>query len=466
MKLDKKYLLNYIVSAIFIFVAVVFFYNLSAKIFGLDLLKGGHQYKLLKMITSGKMFLNLHNFSLFISFIGFIFVLVGGVKLSMDIEYKNDERIENTENFNNETADKNFEVASKKLEIKDSEKTDENIKNDTKEPGIKENKFSIYDKPKEEKIIETTPNKPAENPVLNPTTPVVNDVKKETENTERAAQQEQEKEQKEKSNFTIDEALEREKLRNKIKEMVNKIDGDNNSPDVKEEEKEKVENTLEPEKLLSKFDVSKIKGKETTTKNETEKSTEKSEVLTAEKVATKMNYETITEEQNMIFENVLIDAGFKLLSEIRIGDTGIDYLGISKEQIAIIQVDTQPGKWMANEEIIADNKYPLWYSENGNKISPFYRVKESVNTIKSLFKDNTIPVNGYVCLTNNTIVNMDEAEEIAKSQNIKILKLEDFDGNEFIDNLNEQFEQESQTEPDTKTLNKMIGILEQAEIPE
>ena len=437
MKLDKKYLLNYIVSAIFISVAVVFFYNLSAKIFGLDLLKGDHLYKLLKMITSGKMFLNLHNFSVFIGFIGFIFVLVGGVKLSMDIEYKQDERIENTENFNDETTNKNFEVASQKLEIKDNEKTDENIKNDTKEPEIQKNKFSIYDTPKGEKVIETAPNKPDEIPVV----PVVNDVKKETENTEKATQQEQEKQQKEKSDFTIDEALEREKLRNKIKEMVNKIDGDNNNPDVKEE-KEEVENTLEPEKLLSKFDVSKIKGKETTTTNETEKSTEKSEVLTAEKVATKMNYETITEEQNMIFENVLIDAGFKLLSEIRIGDTGIDYLGISKEQIAIIQVDTQPGKWMANEEIIADNKHPLWYSENGNKISPFYRVK------------------------NNTIVNMDEAEEIAKTQNIKILKLEDFDGNEFIDNLNEQFEIDSQTEPDTKTLNKMITILEQAEIPE
>ena len=448
MKLGKKYLLNYVISAMFIVVAIVFFYNLSLKVFGFDLLKVKDIYRLFRMLFNGKIFVNLRSFSVFISFVGFVFVIVGGFKLSMDIEYKNDE----TESLNNENAEKDFDIASQKLEVKDIEKTDENVKNDIKEPEKQENKFAIYDVPKEKKELEVVNESVAE---------VINNIEKEKpvviDNEPKKMDEVESK--KDGSEFKIDENAEREKLKNKIKEMISDME-EKEKVEVKIDKEQSVEQS--PEKLLSKFDMSKVKGKENTIKQDDKKG----EILTAEKVVDSMNYKKITEEQNMIFENILIDAGFKLLSEIRIGETGIDYLGISKEQIAIIQVDTESGKWMANEELIGDNKYPLWYSETGNKISPFYRTTESVNTIKSLFKDIDIPVNGYVCLTDNTIVNMDEAEEMARKQNLKILKVTDFEGNEFVDSLDEKFATESVTEPDQKTLNKMIEILEKAEMPE
>ena len=452
MKLDKKYLLNYIVSAMFIVIAVVFFYNLSAKVFGINLLKTKHLYKILNLIISGKIFTNLKNLSVFISFIGFVFVLIGGCKLSMDIEYQKHNEAENNENTN-QTTNTDFTVATEKIEEKNTDKTDENTKNDAKEPEKQENKFAVYDKPKEDKKSE---------PQIEPAQTVkqeanIDEVKIEIPEEKIKQKTKLEKQpSKQEVDFLLDEEQEREKLKNKIKEMINKMDNNEIKNEDKNEDKEDSN-----KKLLSKFDMSKIKGAENTDKKEN-----KIEILTAEKIPEKMNYETITEEQNMIFENVLIDAGFKLLSQIRIGQTGIDYLGISKEQIAIIQVDTNEGKWVANEDLIADNQYPLWYSENGNKISPFYRTTETVNTIKSLLKDNEIPVQGYVCLTNNTIVNMEEAEEIAKKQNIKILKIENYEGNEFIDSLDEEFEEESLTEPDQKTLDKIISTLEQAEIPE
>ena len=90
--------------------------------------------------------------------------------------------------------------------------------------------------------------------------------------------------------------------------------------------------------------------------------------------------------------------GFKLLSEIRIGSTGIDYLGVAKDKIALIQLDTTEGNWFASEDKVEGNNAPVWFSELGNKTSPVSRAIEARNNISELIKgeiDLPIETNTY-----------------------------------------------------------------------
>ena len=84
------------------------------------------------------------------------------------------------------------------------------------------------------------------------------------------------------------------------------------------------------------------------------------------KKSSEMNFKNISQEQNTNIEETFISAGFKLLSEIRIGKTGIDYLAVSKSEIAILQLDTKDGNWMASEDKIGD-ELPVWFSEEERK---------------------------------------------------------------------------------------------------
>ena len=238
---------------------------------------------------------------------------------------------------------------------------------------------------------------------------------------------------------TQNEDEERSKLQSKIKEIIKKMQN-------------KSENNVVEEKKPSKNLLEKI-----------EFSTPKNKTID-------MNFKNISEEDNLKVEQALISSGFKLLSEVRIGSTGIDYIGVAKDKIVVVQLDTSEGNWFASEDKVEGNETPIWFSEKGNKISPIFRVLEAKNNIQNLLGDVVdLPIESVACLTNSNVVNYSEVENSWKNLGVNVVKLnENNDEDEFVEmsSLAEIYPVQSQQEIDEESMNKIISVLEKAEIPE
>ncbi|MCR5506846.1 MAG: hypothetical protein K6F04_03295 [bacterium] len=245
-------------------------------------------------------------------------------------------------------------------------------------------------------------------------------------------------------NNDMKEEEERIRLQNKIKEIMRRM---KEKQEVEDEEPVKNEKTSE--KLLSKVEFpQKIK---------------------AERID--MNFKNISEEENAKMERSLISAGFKLLSEIRIGSTGIDYLGVAKDKLVVVQLDTTDGNWFASEDKVEGNETPVWFSEGGNKISPVSRALEAKSDIQNILKDTIIdmPIETVACLTNSNIVNYSEYEEKWNEMGVKVVKLyepENEESFEEMKSLSDVYPINSQEEIAEENMAKIISALEKAEIPE
>ena len=167
-------------------------------------------------------------------------------------------------------------------------------------------------------------------------------------------------------------------------------------------------------------------------------------------------------------EQTLISSGFKLLSEIRIGSTGIDYLGVAKDKLVVVQLDTTEGNWFASEDKVEGNDAPVWFSELGNKISPVARAIEAKNNIAELINGKIdLPIETVACLSRSKVVNIPETIEDWEKLQVKVVQLEKSnDEMETLSSIEEIYPTQSQEEVDESVMNELISILEKAEIPE
>ena len=181
-----------------------------------------------------------------------------------------------------------------------------------------------------------------------------------------------------------------------------------------------------------------------------------------------MNFKNISEKENAQMEQTLISSGFKLLSEIRIGSTGIDYLGVAKDKLVVVQLDTTEGNWFASEDKVEGNDAPVWFSELGNKISPVARAIEAKNNIAELINGKIdLPIETVACLSRSKVVNIPETIEDWEKLQVKVVQLEKSnDEMETLSSIEEIYPTQSQEEVDESVMNELISILEKAEIPE
>ena len=403
---DKSKIYNYIVAGIFLITALMFIKNMSLFIWNFDIFNKHQVLTFLRYLVKGKSFSSGKQLSFLITFVGALCITVSGVLIAMQLNFmKVEENSENTKN--SEDINKAVEIikTNEASTQKPAEKTIENQKENTSEP---ENKFAMYENknlmPKNEEVTIPAPE-------------VIENNKNEDE--------------------------ERAKLQSKIREIMRKM------KERKEEEEEETtkKKPSTSNKLLSKFETQKP--------------------LQAERID--MNFKNISDEENAVMEHDIISAGFKLLSEIRIGSTGIDYLGVAKDKLVVVQLDTTDGNWFASEDKVEGNETPVWFSEAGNKISPVARALEAKENIKNLLdKDIDLPIETVACLTNSNVVNYEEFKEKWDDMGVKVVKLykpEEDDLSE-IQTLSDIYPVQSQSEVPEEMMNKIISILEKAEIPE
>ena len=181
------------------------------------------------------------------------------------------------------------------------------------------------------------------------------------------------------------------------------------------------------------------------------------------KAAARMNFADIPVEANSEFERALISAGTKLLSEIRIGPTGIDYIAAS-DAINIIQAFAPGGAWMASEEGI--NGTPVWFSEDGNAASPVARAIEAKRAVEELIKGRIdLPVRAYACMASGTVLNALDMEAEWARLGVKVLRLDSDMAEPGLDALSAEFPPSSQPELPEERMQELISILEKAEAP-
>jgi hypothetical protein len=154
-------------------------------------------------------------------------------------------------------------------------------------------------------------------------------------------------------------------------------------------------------------------------------------------------------------ERILIGAGFQLLTEIRIGETGIDYLGIGKDEILVMQVDASTGAFMASEEKV--NGRAVWMNDKDSKPSPVARAIAAREDVKRLIGPLTgMPITTAALLAGNSVVNEMEAARDWKKLNVRVMSLSE---------LVKTYPIESVEKVDEGIMQKVIPILEAAEAP-
>jgi hypothetical protein len=168
-----------------------------------------------------------------------------------------------------------------------------------------------------------------------------------------------------------------------------------------------------------------------------------------------MNYAAIPAELNQHLERILIGAGFQLLTEIRIGRTGIDYLGIGRDEMLVMQVDASSGAFMASEEPVGGQA--MWMNDKESKLSPVARALAAGADVKRLIGSvATMPVTASVLLVGNSVINEMEAARDWKRLGVRVMNLSE---------LVKTYPFESVEKVDETVMQKIIPILEAAESP-
>ena len=407
MAINKEKSMNYVVSGVVLLVAVMLINKLAFSLWRFDMFNLKHYSAFAKFVASGRIFNSPKYLSFFMVMVGSLMVSYFLVVESFDLDLS-------------KYFKKNGSVSEKDETQKEIAKEQEVVKEEVSPAKLIEDEkiasYNVYNQPSE--VVDI---------------PVQNEVPQLQEIEEVAVQPNQ-----------IDEEKEREKLQSKIREVMEKLK--TKSLDEAVQEAEKVEEVKEEEMSQDKILTS---------------------VQFDEKQSlTDMNFKNISEEQNLKIEEVFVSAGFKLLSEIRIGKTGIDYLGVAKDGITILQLDTKAGNWMASEDRI-DDELPVWFSEEERKYSPVARAIEARDTIAELIDGKVdLPIKAYACLANSSVMNFFDIEDEWKRNEVEVLRLSSNQTIDDIDTLEEKFAPSSVEEVDAKVMDTLIEILEKAELPE
>ncbi len=407
MAINKEKSINYMLGLIVFCIALAIINKFAFNFWKFDIFNPKHYIYFAKYMLSGKI---LHS----PKYISFLIVLCGTVTISY-FAISESLKFDFSKYFQNNEKNTEKQPEPKKAtstEKQSSPAREEEITPAQPQQDERITRYNIYNNP--ERVQDTT--------IINETIP-----------QQRPAPQ---PEPKEDVNNSIDEEMEREKLQSKIKEVMERLKNKNNDTEVKEDKPSVEQKILTP----MQFDNAKSN--------------------------TEMNFKNISTEQNNMMEGILVGAGFKLLSEIRIGQTGIDYLGVSKDGISIIQLDTTNGNWMASEDDVG-NIMPVWFSEDKQKISPVARAIEAREAIKNLIKDKVnLPVKAYACLANSSVINYFDISDKWDEAGIDVLRLPSNTTIDDIDTLDKKFQIGSQKEIDETTMDNLIEILEKAELPE
>lgn len=122
--------------------------------------------------------------------------------------------------------------------------------------------------------------------------------------------------------------------------------------------------------------------------------------------------------------DILTQKGYELISGVNIGNTLVDFVGVSSDKICLCLLDKETGDWLADEERFNDEE-PLWFSENSHRISPVRRadVAKQALTDKLEGSDLNLEVYAYVVIQTGNIINAEDMFEVWNDMGIEVTRI-------------------------------------------
>ena len=122
--------------------------------------------------------------------------------------------------------------------------------------------------------------------------------------------------------------------------------------------------------------------------------------------------------------DTLSQKGYDILTNVTIGDTVIDFVGVAKENICFCLVDKETGDWLADEEMF-NGEEPLWFSENSHRISPVCKLNSAKKAIEEKLDDEGYEqkLDFYVVIQMANIINADDMFETWNNMNINVTRI-------------------------------------------
>lgn len=191
--------------------------------------------------------------------------------------------------------------------------------------------------------------------------------------------------------------------------------------DEDDEEEEEVIRPREAKTSRRSAKNSEEKPKRTTRSRDAE-----SKIETTEKTSRsskKSDKESTTASHSPVYDT-LSQKGYDVLSNITVGDTLIDFVGVSKDEICFCLVDKESGDWLADEEMF-NGEEPLWFSENSHRVSPVCKLNTAKKLIEEKLEDEEFEqkLNFYVVIQMANIINADDMFEIWNNMNINVTRI-------------------------------------------
>lgn len=183
----------------------------------------------------------------------------------------------------------------------------------------------------------------------------------------------------------------------------------------------------EDERPIRKTSRSTKKSEEKEKRTTRARNTEVKESNRDEKTIRSKRVEKDSEETGAIRSPVydtLLQKGYDVLTNISIGDTLIDFVGVSENEICFCLVDKETGDWLADEEMF-NGEEPLWFSENSHRISPVCKLNTARKVLEDRLEDEGYEqnLNFYVVIQMANIINADDMFEIWNNMRINVTRI-------------------------------------------
>ena len=109
-------------------------------------------------------------------------------------------------------------------------------------------------------------------------------------------------------------------------------------------------------------------------------------------------------------EEILTNAGYKLLKNLTIEEEQLDFLAVSDDKLLVVKCFNDDGQWLADEVPFRDED-PQWFSEVSQKTSPV----KNVTNLAEFFDDKVDEKYDIIPVLIISKANIMNAEEIVKS---------------------------------------------------
>lgn len=122
--------------------------------------------------------------------------------------------------------------------------------------------------------------------------------------------------------------------------------------------------------------------------------------------------------------DALAQKGYDVITDVPAGNTTIDFVGASENEICLCLTYKESGDWLADEELF-NGEEPLWFSENSHCVSPVRKLLNARDYVVEKLNSQGFDqkVTSFVIIQAANIINADDMFDIWSDLNIEVTRI-------------------------------------------